>query len=169
MPSDKITIERIALLHPKLRDEALAIYDEIVKALGNHVMCRFTATLRTFAEQDKIYAQGRTTKGSKVTNARGGQSYHNYGLALDIVLVLDKDKNGTFESAVWDVRGDFDKDGRADWMEIVNIFKQYGWKWGGDWKFYDAPHFQKTFGYSVRQLLDLHKAGKVDKNGYVLL
>jgi peptidoglycan L-alanyl-D-glutamate endopeptidase CwlK len=169
MPSDKITIERIALLHPKLRDEALAIYDEIVKALGNHVMCRFTATLRTFAEQDKIYAQGRTTKGSKVTNARGGQSYHNYGLALDIVLVLDKDKNGTFESAVWDVRGDFDKDGRADWMEIVNIFKQYGWEWGGDWKFYDAPHFQKTFGYSVRRLLELHKAGKVDKNGYVLL
>jgi peptidoglycan L-alanyl-D-glutamate endopeptidase CwlK len=169
MPSDKITIERIALLHPKLRDEALAIYDEIVKALGNHVMCRFTATLRTFAEQDKLFAQGRTTKGSKVTNARGGQSYHNYGLALDIVLVLDKDKNGTFESAVWDVRGDFDKDGRADWMEIVNIFKQYGWEWGGDWKFYDAPHFQKTFGYSVRQLLDLHNKGKVDKNGYVLI
>ncbi len=169
MPSDKITIERIALLHPKLRDEALAIYDEIVQALGNHSMCRYTATLRTFAEQDKLYAQGRTTKGSKVTNARGGQSYHNYGLALDIVLVLDKDKNGLYESAVWDVRGDFDRDGRADWMEIVNIFKQYGWEWGGDWKFYDAPHFQKTFGYSVRQLLDLHNKGKVDKNGYVLI
>jgi peptidoglycan L-alanyl-D-glutamate endopeptidase CwlK len=155
MPSDKITIERIALLHPKLRDEALAIYDEIVKALGNHVMCRFTATLRTFAEQDKIYAQGRTTKGSKVTNARGGQSYHNYGLALDIVLVLDKDKNGLYETAVWDVRGDFDKDGRADWIEVVQIFKQYGWEWGGDWKFYDAPHFQKTFGLSIKQLQKL--------------
>jgi peptidoglycan L-alanyl-D-glutamate endopeptidase CwlK len=168
MPSDKITIERIALLHPKLRDEALAIYDEICKTLTNSV-CRFSYTLRTFAEQDKLFAQGRTTKGAKVTNVKGGFSYHNYGLALDIVLLIDKDKNGTFETAIWDVKGDFDKDGRADWIEVVNIFKQFGWEWGGDWKFYDAPHFQKTFGYSVRQLLDLHTKGKVDKNGYVLI
>jgi peptidoglycan L-alanyl-D-glutamate endopeptidase CwlK len=168
MPSDKITIQRIALLHPKLRDEALAIYEEICESLTGS-MCRFTYTLRTFAEQDKLFAQGRTTKGAKVTNARGGQSYHNYGLALDIVLLLDKDKNGLYETAVWDVRGDFDRDGKADWMEVVEIFKQYGWEWGGNWKFYDAPHFQKTFGYSVRQLLDLHKRGKVDQNGYVLI
>jgi peptidoglycan L-alanyl-D-glutamate endopeptidase CwlK len=169
MPSDKVTKERIALLHPKLRDEAFAIYEDIVEALGDKAMCRFTSTLRTFAEQNKLFAQGRTTKGSKVTNAKGGQSYHNYGLALDIVLLLDKDKNGLYESAVWDVKGDFDRDGRADWMEIVEIFKQYGWEWGGNWKFYDAPHFQKTFGYPVRQLLDLHNKGKVDKNGYVLI
>ena len=168
MLSDKITIERIALLHPKLRGEALAIYEEICESLTNSV-CRFSYTLRTFAEQDKLFAQGRTTKGSKVTNARGGQSYHNYGLALDIVLLLDKDKNGLYETAVWDTKGDFDRDGKADWIEVVNIFKQYGWEWGGDWKFYDAPHFQKTFGYSVRQLLDLHNKRQVDKNGYVLI
>jgi peptidoglycan L-alanyl-D-glutamate endopeptidase CwlK len=168
MPSDKITIERIALLHPKLRGEALSIYEEICEYLTNSV-CRFSYTLRTFAEQDKLFAQGRTTKGSKVTNARGGQSYHNYGLALDIVLLLDKDKNGLYETAVWDVKGDFDRDGKADWIEVVNIFKQYGWDWGGDWKFTDNPHFQKTFGYSVRQLLDLYTRGKIDKNGYVLI
>ena len=168
MRSDKITIERIALLHPKLRDEALAIYEEICKALTNSV-CRFSYTLRTFAEQDRLFAQGRTTKGARVTNARGGFSYHNYGLALDIVLLLDRDKNGTFETAIWDVKGDFDRDGRADWIEVVNIFKQYGWEWGGDWRFVDNPHFQKTLGYSVRQLLDLHTRGRVDKNGYVLI
>lgn len=168
MPSDKITIERIALLHPKLRGEALAIYDEICESLTNSV-CRFSYTLRTFAEQDKLFAQGRTTKGVKVTNSRGGLSFHNYGLALDIVLLIDKDKNGLYETAIWDVKGDFDRDGKADWIEVVNIFKQFGWEWGGDWKFYDAPHFQKTLGYSVRQLLDLHTRGKVDKNGYVLI
>jgi peptidoglycan L-alanyl-D-glutamate endopeptidase CwlK len=168
MLSDKITIERIGLLHPLLRGEAFSIYEEICESLTGS-LCRFSYTLRTFAEQDKLFAQGRTTKGSKVTNARGGHSYHNYGLALDIVLLLDKDKNGLYETAVWDIKGDFDRDGKADWIEVVNIFKQFGWEWGGDWKFYDAPHFQKTLGYSVRQLLDLHNKGRLDKNGYVLI
>jgi peptidoglycan L-alanyl-D-glutamate endopeptidase CwlK len=169
MPSDKITIERIALLHPKLRDEALAIYEEIVDVLGDKVMCRFTHTLRTIAEQNKLYAQGRTTPGRIVTNARGGQSFHNYGLAIDIVLLQDKNNDWIYETLSYDTKADFDKDGKRDWIEVVEIFKQYGWEWGGSWKFVDAPHFQKTFGYSVRKLLELHKAGKVDKNGYVLI
>ena len=52
-------------------------------------------------------------------------------------------------------------------FEIVNYFKSKGWEWGGDWKFSDSPHFQKTLGYSVRQLLALHQAGKVDEKGFV--
>jgi peptidoglycan L-alanyl-D-glutamate endopeptidase CwlK len=169
MPSDKITIERIALLHPKLRDEASAIYSEIVKALGDKVVCRFTHTLRTAAEQDKLYAIGRTRAGRIVTNARAYRSYHNYGLAADIVLMHDKNNDWVFETISYDERADMDKDGKRDWLEVVEIFKQYGWTWGGNWKFRDAPHFEKTFGYSVTQLHDLHIKGKVDKNGYVLI
>jgi peptidoglycan L-alanyl-D-glutamate endopeptidase CwlK len=103
-----------------------------------------------------------------VTNARGGLSFHNYGLAIDIVLLVDKDDNDTFETAVWDVRSDFDGDKKADWIECVNIFKQYGWEWGGDWRFSDPPHFQKTFGKSVRELMNLHLKGKTDQHGFVL-
>lgn len=173
---DPKTLERIAFLHPKLRDEAFAIYDEIVSELNGKAICRFTFTFRTFAEQDSLYAQGRTklfdSKGKKlniVTKAKGGQSYHNYGLAIDIALLVDKDGNGTFETASWDTKTDFDGDKKADWQEIVAIFKRYGWEWGGDWKFVDAPHFQKKLGKSIMELQQLHRTGKVDKNGFVLI
>ena len=166
---DKVTLDRINLLHPRLRDEVIKMYDEIVAALTGSAICRFAYTLRTFAEQDGLYAQGRTKAGAKVTNAKGGQSYHNYGLAIDIVLLVDKDKNGTYETASWDIKTDFDGDGKADWMEIVAIFKRYGFEAGIDWKFVDAPHFQKSFGYSIKQLQDLFHSNKVDKNNYVLI
>jgi peptidoglycan L-alanyl-D-glutamate endopeptidase CwlK len=124
-------------------------------------MCRFAYTLRTFKEQDELYAQGRTVKGKIVTNAKGGLSMHNYGLALDIVLILN---DGT---ASWNTKMDFDGDGKYDWQEIVTIFKQYGWEWGGDWKFTDYPHFQKSLGHSVRDLFDRHQKGYVDREGYL--
>jgi len=156
---DQLTLDRIKLLHPKVRDEAYDIYDEICAALFGKAKCRFSYTLRTFAEQDAIYAQGRTKPGKIVTNSPSGLSFHNYGLAIDIVLLVDG-------KASWDVIKDFDGDGKSDWQEVVKIFKQFGWEAGIDWKFQDAPHFQKTFGYSVRQLLALHQSGKVDEHGY---
>lgn len=154
---DKVTLDRIELIHPKLRDEVKAIYTEICAALSGKAMCRFAYTLRTFAEQDALYAQGRTTPGKIVTNAKGGQSFHNYGLAVDIVLVVDKDGNGSFETASWDTSSDFDGDGKSDWQEVVTIFKRHGWVWGGDWKFSDKPHFEKSLGYSISQLQELNK------------
>ena len=86
---DQVTLDRINLLHPKIKEEIFKIYDEIIAALNGSAICRFTHTLRTFAEQDALYAQGRTKAGSIVTKARGGQSYHNYGLAIDIVLLVN--------------------------------------------------------------------------------
>lgn len=161
---DDITLKRIQLLHPKLRDEAMQIYAEISSNLTGRAMCRFTFTLRTFAEQSAIYAQGRTTAGPRVTNAKAGQSYHNYGLAVDIAMIVDG------KTASWDTRTDWDKDGTSDWMECVRVFKKYGWEWGGDWKsFKDLPHFQKTFGHTWSKLLLLHNSGKRDKAGYVFI
>lgn len=158
---DKITLDRIQLLHPSIREEVNYIYRaQIVPALTGRAICRFAYTLRTFAEQDALYAQGRTklfdANGKRlgvVTKAKGGQSIHNYGLALDIVLIKDKDGNGTFETATWEDNIDFDKDGKADWMEVVEILKRNNWVWGGDWtSFKDKPHFEKTFGHSWRTL-----------------
>ena len=47
-----------------------------------------TDGFRTFEEQDKIFAQGRTVPGDVVTNARGGESNHNYGMAVDLYPVI---------------------------------------------------------------------------------
>lgn len=168
MNRDSKTLERIQLLHPALRAEATAIYNEICEALKGSAICRFAYTLRSFKEQDDLYAQGRTKPGTKVTNAKGGQSYHNYGLAIDIVLLKDVDGNGTFETASWETNKDFDKDGIADWQEVVAIFKRHGWECGGDWKFTDTPHFQKTFGLSISRLQELYDAGKFLPNSNYL-
>lgn len=149
---DSISLERIKLLHPSLRKEVLELYTYInTNILGKGVRLRLAYTLRTNKEQDDLYAIGRTTKGSIVTNAKGGESIHNYGLAFDIVLLIDKNLDGVFEEASWDTVKDFDKDGTSDWMEVVKYLKSKGWEWGGDWKFVDKPHFQKT-KYTWKQL-----------------
>lgn len=145
---DKVTLDRIKLIHPNLRGELEQIYKEICEALKGRAECRFTHTLRTFEEQNELYAQGRTKPGMVVTRAKGGQSWHNFGMAVDIVLLVDK-------KASWDIKTDYDKDGRSDWMEVVDVFKRYGWEWGGDWKFFDAPHFQKTLGRSIVEMQQL--------------
>lgn len=163
---DKITLDRIQLLHPKIRTEVEHIYRaQVVPALSGRAICRFAYTLRTFAEQNALHAQGRTrlfdANGRRlgiVTKAKGGQSFHNYGLAFDIVLLVDKDRNGSFESASWEDTIDFDNDRRADWLEVADIFKRNGYTWGGDWRFKDAPHFEKTFGNTWQQLLAKHNA-----------
>lgn len=149
---DKISLERIELLHPKLREEAKQILQECNEKLTGRASVRITQTLRTIAEQDALYAQGRTTKGKIVTNAKGGSSYHNYGLAVDFVLLIDG------KEISWDINKDFDGDKKADWMEVVEVFKKYGWKWGGEFKsIKDYPHFEKSFGYSVSQLFEKYK------------
>lgn len=167
---DKISLERINTAHPIIREELTQIFGLIDKTLTGKAKCRLAYVLRTFAEQANLYAQGRTAPGKIVTKAPAGLSMHNYGLAVDIVLLLDRDGDGKYTEASWDTKGDYDGDKKADWMEIVEIFRQFGWVWGGDWnnnmrsddeKFLDYPHFEKKVnGLSVRQLLALHEAKK---------
>jgi len=151
--SDKITLKRIELIHPSIKEELKQIYAEICEALTGRAICRFTHTYRTFAEQDALYAIGRTKKGKRVTNAKGGQSYHNFRLAIDFCLVIDG------KVASWDRKYDFDGDNVNDWEEVVKIFKMYGWEYGGDWAtFPDYPHFQKTLGKSIKDLQRMYEA-----------
>jgi len=162
---DKVTVARIQLLHPALQPEAALIYEDICIALTGRTMCRFTHTLRTFKEQTDLYAQGRTVPGKKVTNAQAGKSFHNYGLAIDICLIIDG------KEASWDTIKDHDADQVSDWMEVVRIFKSYGWEWGGDWaRFPDKPHFQKTMGKTIDDLLHRHRTGQfIEGTTYVAI
>jgi peptidoglycan L-alanyl-D-glutamate endopeptidase CwlK len=145
---DKITIDRIKEAHPKLRDKMLKDYREANNLLGKGARLRFAYVFRSNALQDKLYNQK-----PKVTNAKGGQSIHNYGLAFDIVLLYDNDGNGTFEEASYSQIRDFDKDTIADWKEVTDFFKSKGWECGADWKtFKDAPHFQYDYGFDWKTL-----------------
>ena len=152
---DKATEERISKLHPSVRNEVTQIIKECDVALTGRAKVRISQGLRTFAEQDALYNQK-----PKVTNAKGGQSIHNYGFAIDIVLIIDG------KVASWDTKKDWDGDKKADWMECVEIFKKHGWNWGGDWKtFKDLPHFDKKGFSDWKQLIGKKK----DAQGYVII
>lgn len=93
-----------------------------------------TSTYRTIEDQDVLYKQGRENGGNIVTNAKGGQSYHNWRVAYDVVPILNG-KN-TYDEAV---------------LRAIGYFgTQVGLEWGGDFKtFPDLPHFQLSLGYAT--------------------
>lgn len=141
-----ISIERLNQLHPAIRQSAIDAYLEAVAATPKGIHPIITQTLRTFEEQAEIYAQGRTKPGSIVTKSKPGQSYHNYGLALDFALQV----NGKLQ---WEVN--------SDWMIVVSKFKDHGFDWGGDWpKFKDSPHFENRLGKNWRELLVMYNDKK---------
>ncbi|KTD85030.1 M15 family metallopeptidase [Paenibacillus etheri] len=137
--------KRLTNLHPVVRSAATALIERCYKL---NIPILITQGLRTIAEQDALYAQGRIKPGVIVTNARGGYSYHNYGLAVDFALLLP---NGS--SVSWDMRLDDNNNQIADWQEVVREAKALGFEWGGDWtSFKDYPHFQMVFGLTLTQL-----------------
>jgi peptidoglycan L-alanyl-D-glutamate endopeptidase CwlK len=146
---DKVTDIRINNLHPAIRQRARQF---INAAAAQGIMLRITDGLRTFAEQDELYAQGRTKPGAIVTNAKGGQSYHNYGLAIDVVEI----KNG---KGLWE---------NPNWPKIAALGKSFGFAWGGDFKnLRDLPHLEYTGGLTIPQLLAKYNAGQLDNGGYI--
>ena len=142
---DKHTDARIKTLHPLVRAKFIQFILKAEKELKKQL--RVTSGLRTIKEQNKLYAQGRTMPGKIVTNAKGGKSYHNFGLAVDIVEI----KNG---KALWT---------NPDWNKISELGKSLGFEWGGDWvSIKDKPHFQVSFGKSTSKLFALYNKGKRD-------
>jgi RHS repeat-associated protein len=131
---DPVTDRRISELDPRVQQPAREFINDTQDWTG--VKLRVNEGYRSAAEQDKYYAQGRTTPGSVITNAKGGQSYHNYGKAIDVVIMTN---------------------GQPDWSkpitrDIAAQGKQQGFEWGGDWKgFKDYPHFQMPLGQSLPQ------------------
>lgn len=124
-------------VHPRLK--ALAV-ELIKRAYHEGINIRITAGHRTHAEQQRLYNQGRTTPGNIVTNARPGQSIHNFGLAIDYVLVNEDDT-----TVSWVVN--------KQWRRVGAIGKQLGFQWGGDWtSFRDYPHLDLQCGMSLANL-----------------
>ena len=114
----------IAPLLPHVRPYARALY---FKARDNGIAINIISGTRTHAEQDALYAQGRTTGGEIVTNARGGYSNHNFGIAFDI---------GVFSGNRYLPESPLYKAVGALGMEL-------GLEWGGNWtSIVDQPHFQ---------------------------
>lgn len=108
---------------------------------------KVASTYRSFIEQEALYAKGRTRPGSIVTNARGGESWHNYKVAADLCFV-NGDPFG--ENQPWDLYG--------------KVAKQFGFEWGGEWqKFKDRPHIQMTFGQSEFALKKLGETAAIAK------
>lgn len=144
---DPASEKELAKVDPQLADRVRLVAVEL-KAQGINVVVAPKGGLRTFAEQDELYAQGRTKPGNIVTNARGGESYHNYGLAVDIVPT---DQNG---KPTWQAS-------QAVWETIGRAGERQGLEWGGRWgSFPDTPHFQfRGPTKEAKELLPIYKRG----------
>jgi len=165
------SLERASKLHPKLIQEVVDTITEIEQGFPPTIKVRIVQGLRTIAEQDDLFALGRTKvnpvgksakkpMGNIVTKARGGKSYHNFAVAFDFALMYDKDANGSFEELSWDIAKDGDKDGLKDWDEVIAAFEAKGWESGGKWRtFKDYPHLQKTFSFTIKQMKEKYDKG----------
>ena len=102
-----------------------------------------TSTFRDVESQNALYAQGRTSPGKIVTNAKGGQSFHQYRCAVDVVPLVNGKPN-------WD--------DDALWRKVGKLGEDCGLEWAGNWKsFREYPHFQWLGGLTINDL----KSGKM--------
>lgn len=145
---DERTEKVLASLDPKAATQFRKFLGEAIPlALSKYgVEYKLISGNRTYAEQNALYAKGRTTSGSIVTNARGGQSNHNFGIAVDAGVFkagqyLDSTSPGTAEKVHRDV---------------AKLSAKYELDWGGDWKsIVDIPHFEIDTGYTMARKREL--------------
>lgn len=99
----------------------------VQKAAANGIIIKVISGLRTYAEQDALYAKGRTAPGPKVTNARGGYSNHNFGIAFDV---------GVFSGSSYLPES-------PKYKAVGVLGMDLGLEWGGNWtSIVDQAHFQ---------------------------
>ena len=125
---DLRTEGNIQTLQPSVQIKAREFLKTVNDRLGNeNVVFKIISGTRTYAEQNALFAQGRTKfPGPIVTRARGGQSNHNFGVAWDI---------GLFVSGQYVPESDL-------YRKAGTIGKDLGLAWGGDWQsLQDEPHF----------------------------
>lgn len=139
-------MRNVSQLHPELQKKVVKLQKECLKA---GIKIKIGECFRTVAEQNALYAKGRTAPGSIVTNAKGNSysSMHQWGVAFDFFLDMDVDKDGkTSDDAFNNATKLFNKVGA--------IGKKLGLEWGGDWKsIKDLPHFQlPDWGSTATQL-----------------
>lgn len=97
---------------------------------GEQINIRVTQGLRPFEVQEALYEQGRTKPGKIVTNAPGGHSWHNFGVAVDVAPFNAEGQPD------WNIN-------HPDWKRIVAVGTTLGLVAGGQWRtFPDWPHFQ---------------------------
>lgn len=146
MSVDARSEKNIATLKPEVQPLARALIEQ---AVAKGINAKVISGYRSYEEQNELYAQGRTKHldKPKVTKARGGYSWHNFGLAFDIAIFSKDGKTYHGESPSYDVCG--------------KIGEELGLQWGGRWDFCDPPHFQlNPKGLSLAQLRERHDKGE---------
>jgi peptidoglycan L-alanyl-D-glutamate endopeptidase CwlK len=119
-------------LHPKVKELAEKF---IASCKGHGWDILIYSTYRDAEAQNKIYAQGRTEPGKIVTNAKGGQSFHNYRVAFDWVPMLGG-------KPLWS--------DDAAYLKCAELGEALGLEWAGRWKsFKETAHLQYTGGLTL--------------------
>lgn len=131
-------------LYPPFREKLVELFRLLADDGYFYVI---TSGLRTYAEQDSLYAIGRSKPGNKVTNAKAGYSWHNFGIATDSCVDLDPDKPGLQPS--WD---DKYMKRLADKARSIGLEAGYYWK-----SFPDGPHVQLPLAAKGITLADLRE------------
>jgi len=140
---DKRSEKNLATLVPNAQRKARAW---LRKCHESGINVKIICGTRTYEEQAALYAKGRTAPGKKVTNARPGYSWHNFGVAWDFV-VFDAKGQPVWDSPLMDRCG--------------KIGEELGLEWGGSWKrFVDKPHLQLKMGISLTEARQRVKDGK---------
>ncbi len=154
---DKTTESKIGTMLIPTQRKAREFMKNISQAnVSQGLSVRIISGTRTFDEQDELFAQGRTKSGPIVTNARGGFSNHNFGIAWDVGIFNEK---GEYIDDLIDEGRMTSKAVDAEYKKVGAYGKSLGLFWGGDWTKPDYPHFQMRDNNELASIRDTFTDG----------